>query len=131
MRYGKLVIESEGGRLMFITVGGLFIVYNGVSGRSHACKVGDSICPTEFVGEVLAKLLPHAKFIHKSGETRIRKGRWSWLIDVDGDLFALVEADGQILASYLGSRDEAVGVIPTLDYPVEVVNELMKLVSEL
>ena len=131
MLYGKMVVELEGGRLIFATVGEFFIVYAGVGGRCYACKIGDPTCPTEFAGEALAKLLPRAKFAHESGEARVYRGRWSWLIDVGGDVFALVDADGQVLASYLGSPDEAAGVIPTLDYPEEVVSELLQLAGEL
>jgi len=131
MRYGKLVVEFEGGRFMLITVGDFFIVYNGASGRAYSCRLGGSDCPTEFAGEAVARVLPFARFIHRAGIAGVRHGRWSWLIDAGGDLFAVVEAGGQILASYLGDWSEAAGAIPTLDYPEEVVSELLQLVGEL
>jgi len=131
MRYGKLVVESDGGRFMLITVGDFFIVYNGANGRAYSCRLGGSDCPTEFAGEAVARALPFARFVHSAGTAGVRRGRWSWLIDVGGDLFAVVEVGGQILTSYLGDWSETTGVIPTLDYPEEVVSELLRLAEDL
>jgi len=131
MQYGKLTVDFRGRRIMFITVGDIFIVYNGLDGRTYACRIGDVKCPFDFVGEATARLLASAKFSHDTGNAEVRRGLWSWLINIGGELFALVELDNGLLASYLGDWNEAMGVIPTLDYPEEVINELLQLISEM
>lgn len=114
---------------MLITVDNFFIVYNGFNGHTYACKLGDTKCPFEFTGEIIAKTLTLAKVSHDTGIAEVRRGLRSQLVGIGSDVFALVELDSEVFASYLGDWNEAPGVIPTLDYPEEVVSELFQLVA--
>jgi len=128
MKFGKLVVESGGGRFIFATVGRYFISHLG--GRTYACVLGGPDCPPPHFAELVAKFLPSARISHVAGVAVAVEGVWSRIVDVGGDVFAIADLGGGVLAAYLGDWNTAAGAAAALDWPQEVVGELVALASE-
>jgi len=128
VRYGKLVVESDGKRLIFATVGRYFISHLG--GRTYACVLGGPECPPPHFAELVAESLPCARISHAAGAALVVEGIWASIVDVGGDVFAIADLGGGVLAAYLGDWNTAAGAAAALDWPQEVVGELVALASE-
>jgi len=128
VKFGKLVVESGERHLVFAAVGRYFISH--IGGQTYVCVLGGPDCPPPHFAELVANFLPSARISHVAGTATVVEGVWARIVDIGGDVFAIADLGGGVLAAYLGDWNTAAGVAVTLDWPQEVVSELVALASE-